>query len=234
MCETLINVSIVLRTGSQLDNTCYFFTSHFSPGKFCTIGISWFPIFQPSKYRTWTWFSCKTKTDKTLHNYSTLLRYIELTTYFFCAQYYSFQPQFSAQSSRELLLVWRWSLCNLGKWIFEINFQLMAISKYMTLLNNSKVNEILFNIALLNLTAPWIPKRPVWFLFTFLWYALLVVCSTYQRRRKLVPGTQIWGGHFWYVECLFLFSFQYLQSLGGMGMVPLTILFPAPLLYVLV
>ena len=71
VCETLINVSIVLRTGSQLDNTCYFFTSHFSPGKLCTIGISRFPIFQPSKYRTWTWFSCKTKTDKTLHNYST-------------------------------------------------------------------------------------------------------------------------------------------------------------------
>ena len=70
VCETLINVSIVLRTGSQLNNTCYFFTSHFSPGKLCTIGISRFPIFQPSKYRTWTWFSCKTKTDKTLHNYS--------------------------------------------------------------------------------------------------------------------------------------------------------------------
>ena len=75
VCETLINVSIVLRTGSQFNNTCYFFTSHFSPRKLCTIGISRFPIFQPSKYRTWTWFSCKTKTDKKLHKYSTLLWY---------------------------------------------------------------------------------------------------------------------------------------------------------------
>ena len=102
VCETLINVSIVLRTGSQFDNTCYFFTSHFSPGKLCTIGISRFPIFQPSKYRTWTWFSWK-KQRQTKHYITTVRSSYGILNYilFFCAQYYSFQLQCSAQSSRE-------------------------------------------------------------------------------------------------------------------------------------
>ena len=82
--ERFIRVCL-LRTGSQFHNTYYFFTSHFSPRKLGTISISRFPIFQPSKYRTWTWFSWK-KQRQTKHYITTVrsgLRYIELTYFFF-------------------------------------------------------------------------------------------------------------------------------------------------------